>query len=224
MRILLVEDELDLANAIAKGLLKNNIFKYKVDCVYDGQDAIDKYFENRYDLIILDLNLPKVDGLDVLETIRNDSQDIPILILSARINIDDKVVGLDLGANDYLAKPFDFKELEARVNALLRYQDVIKKPIIKVNKVSLDTKHNLLYDENNNIIKLTKSEHEILSFLIRNKGIMFTDEAIIDNLWTKETNSTSLVRVHIKNIREKLHNPDIIKTKRGCGYYVEEVE
>ncbi|MDR3214762.1 MAG: response regulator transcription factor [Bacilli bacterium] len=220
MKLLIIEDEIDLATAIKNGLLNNYFLKYQIDCAYDGEEALDKYFTNNYDLILLDLNLPIIDGLDLLDTIRNDNKEIPILILSARINIDDKVLGLDLGANDYLAKPFDFKELEARINALLRQYCIIKSQLISVENVTLDTKNNILYDENNEIINLTKKEHQILSFLMRNKGLIFNEYDLVDNIWDDDTDNTSFIRVHINSIRKKLNKPNIIKNKRGSGYYV----
>ena len=117
MRLLICEDEEDILYALAKGLRKLN---YYVDTAMDGEEALEHYYESDYDLIILDINMPKLDGLSVLKAIREDSSDTKVLILSARGSLDDKVAGLDLGANDYLVKPFHFKELEARVRALLR--------------------------------------------------------------------------------------------------------
>jgi DNA-binding response OmpR family regulator len=221
MRLLIVEDEVDLAKAIEKGLLRNNITKYQVDIVYDGKEAIDAYFENNYDLVILDLNLPSCDGLDVLEAIRNDNLEMPVLILSARINIDDKVLGLYLGANDYLGKPFDFRELEARVNTLLRYRNTIKSNLIKIDDITLNINSNQIYNENDEVIDFTNKELEIFAFLIRNKGLVFNEYDLISNIWDEVPENTGSIRVHINGIRNKLKNPSIIKTKRGRGYYVE---
>ena len=117
MRLLICEDEEDILNALAKGLRKQN---YYVDTAADGEEALELYFESKYDLIVLDLNMPKLDGIEVLKAVREENSDCKVIILSARDTLNDKVLGLDLGANDYLVKPFHFKELEARIRALLR--------------------------------------------------------------------------------------------------------
>ena len=134
MRLLICEDEEDILSALVKGLRKLN---YYVDAAQDGEEALERYYESDYDLIILDLNLPKLDGLEVLKEIRADNPDKKVLILSARSTLEDRVQGLDLGANDYLVKPFHFKELEARIRAILRTSYTDSTDIIKLEKFDI---------------------------------------------------------------------------------------
>ncbi|MEG0686781.1 MAG: response regulator transcription factor [Erysipelotrichales bacterium] len=158
MKILVVEDELDLQKALKMGLSKKGL---DVDCASDGQEALDLYFEHMYDLIVLDLNLPYIDGIEVLEEIRKDSQEVKVIVLSARSEIDHKIIGLDKGANDYLAKPFHFSELEARIRALLRRSFVTNDNLITIKDFKLDlNKRELTKDDE--IISLTNKEYGIL--------------------------------------------------------------
>ena len=134
MRLLICEDEEDILNGLAKGLRKLN---YYVDTAMDGEEALSLYFESEYDLIVLDLNMPKLDGLEVLKVIREDNPDCKVIILSARDTLNDKVLGLDLGANDYMVKPFHFKELEARIRALLRTSYSANNDCIKLDSYGI---------------------------------------------------------------------------------------
>ena len=136
MRLLIVEDEKSILYALEKGF---NSLGYAVDIATDGEEAVEQYYSNTYDLIVLDLNLPKLDGIQVLREIRKDNKEIKIIILSARDSIEDKIEGLDLGANDYMEKPFHFMELEARIRALLRRDFSVIETVINHNNITLDT-------------------------------------------------------------------------------------
>ena len=158
MKVMVVEDDLSLQKSVYLGLKK---FGYAVDTASDGEEALQLFEINRYDAIILDLNLPKIDGMDVLKEIRRYNQEIKVLILSARSEIEDKITGLDCGANDYIEKPFHFKELEARLRALLRRKFILTNTLISYGKIKIDTAMKCVY-ANDQMIDLTKKEYGIL--------------------------------------------------------------
>lgn len=215
-KILVVEDELVLQNAIMEGLKS---LGFEVDGAGDGHEALDKFFVEEYDLIILDLNLPNMDGLEVLKIFREDRIDCRIIILSARSEVEEKVAGLNLGANDYLAKPFDFKELVARVNGLLLREFVQYQSVIKCNDYELDlVTRRLVYHKEQ--INLSKTEFDILEFLFRRQKTIITSEQFIDILWPDDDGAKNKLKVHISNIRNKMP-VNIIHSKWGVGYYVE---
>lgn len=217
MKLLIVEDEIDILRALQKGFQKCG---YAVDIACDGEEALEQYYSNEYDLVVLDLNLPKVDGLDVLKDIRNENNEIAVLILSARSEVEDKITGLDLGANDYLAKPFHFTELEARVRALLRREFKIKDTVVSLGEVSVNTalRKVSLYEKE---ISLTKKEYGILEYLALHKGKAIPPEELIEHIWDSEADSFSnSFKVHIHSLRKKLPE-NTIQNKRGQGYYVE---
>ena len=217
MRLLIVEDEELLQQALSKGFKK---LGYTTDMVEDGEAALDYYFSNIYDLIILDLNLPKIDGMDVLREIRNENKTIPVLILSARSEVKDKIIGFDTGANDYLAKPFYFDELDARVRALLRRNFKTVDTVITIGKLRLDTAIKRVYIDGSEI-NLSKKEYGILEYLMLNKGIAISMEELVEHVWDNESdNYINSFKVHISSLRKKL-SKDIIKNTRGQGYYVE---
>lgn len=217
MKLLIVEDELSLQSALTGGFTK---LKYAVDTASDGEEALECYYSSFYDAIILDLNLPKIDGIDVLKEIRKDSPITKIIILSARSDVEDKIAGLDLGANDYLAKPFHFKELEARVRALIRRDFSVKDSIISSSGLTMDTAAKKVTYYNADIT-LTKKEYGILEYLFMNKGSIVSNEDIIEHVWNSEGDIFSnAFKVHINALRKKLPN-NIIKNMRGQGYYVE---
>lgn len=224
MRILVVEDELELCSAIAEGL---EIDGYAVDCCYDGQEAYELIYVETYDLVILDLNLPKMDGLEVLEKIRENNNEVKILILSARGSITDRVNGLDMGANDYLIKPFDFEELEARVRNLLRRKFVQADSILEFDNLKLNTVKREI-TVNNIGVNLTKKEFGILEYLLLNKDRVVSKEELIEHVWNMDADSFSnAIRVHIAALRKKLKSAlgyDLMQTKIGEGYYLERVK
>ena len=222
MRILLVEDEKTLSDMIAKGLRNTG---YAVDTVYDGEDALFQYEVNEYDLIILDLNLPKVDGLDVLRKIREMDSEIKILILSARTKIGDRILGLDEGANDYLIKPFDFGELAARIRGLLRRKFVQAPPILDLNDLRVDTKAKKVMIADT-VIVLTRKEYGILEYLLLHKNSVISAEELTEHVWDSEFDPFSnTFRYHIHSLKKKLSmvsGTEYIKTVYGQGYIMEE--
>lgn len=222
MRILVVEDELDLQQAIAEGLRLDG---YAVDTCDNGEDAYNQLHVENYDLAVLDLNLPKMDGFDVLTNIRNEKPELKILILSARSSVKDKVKGLDIGANDYLAKPFDFSELEARIRVLLRRKFIQESNILVFNDIRVDMSKRaaFLYDEE---IVLTKKELALLEYFILNRERIISQEELMEHIWDSNANSFSgAIRVHISSLRKKLKaglGYDPIETKIGEGYMLSE--
>ncbi|MGL4382665.1 MAG: response regulator transcription factor [Bacilli bacterium] len=217
MYILLVEDEYDLHNGIKEGLL---LLGYQVDSAYDGLQAIDLYYENTYSLVILDLNLPKIDGRDILKEIRSENQLINIIILSARTSVLDKVEVLNNGANDYLAKPFDFLELVARIKNLSRRSFIQNNQIIIINDIKINLDNQFVY-RGDILIQLTNKEFQILSHLMTNKGHIITNDILLENYFSFESNDPiNCLKVHIHHLRQLL-GKDFIKNKRGIGYYVE---
>lgn len=216
MKLLLIEDEEDLSAIIAKGLRKTG---YAVDCAYDGEEGLYMYGVNEYDLIILDLNLPVIDGINVLKQIRAEDNHSKILILSARGQLEERVEGLNLGANDYMVKPFDFPELVARINVLLRI-DFIQSPVILIcGAVKMDTLKREVFVSRKKVA-LTKKEYSILEYLLRHKGEVISAETLIEHVWDSEADlfSNSL-KYHIHMIKKKL-GIDCIKNIRGQGYII----
>lgn len=222
MRILVVEDELDLQEAIADGL---RIDGYAVDTCDNGETAYELLYVVNYDLVILDLNLPKMDGLEVLEKIRDEKPELKVLILSARSSVNDKVKGLDIGANDYLAKPFDFSELEARIRNLLRRKFVQESSMLSCGDIKVDLSKRIAV-VNDDEIALTKKEFALFEYLLLNKDRVVSQEELIEHAWDQNADSFSgAIRVHIATLRKKLKtvlNYDPIGTKIGEGYFLSE--
>ncbi len=222
MKLLLVEDEEMLSAIIAKGLRKAG---YAVDTVFDGEEALEYYEINRYDIIILDLNIPKIDGLDVLRAIRKKDSDTKILILSARTKVDERIHGLDEGANDYLIKPFDFGELEARIRNLLRRNFSGLPSTITFGIFTIDTNaKKVIYD--GEALKLTRKEYSILEYLVLNKNKVISAEEFVEHIWSSEfAPFSNTIRYHIHSLKKKLSDcsrQEVIKTIRGQGYIIEE--
>jgi len=222
MRILLVEDEKDLSNAIKEGL-EDNFFT--VDQAFDGEETIDKIeIERSYDLIIVDIMIPKIDGIKLLKMIREKEIKTPILMLTAKNGIDYKVNSFDLGADDYLTKPFDFRELLARIKSLIRRDKETKTNIIKIKNILIDTSKNKVY-KNGKLIELTKKEYQILLYLSMNKGKIVSKEELENHLWDENSELWSdTLRTHVKNLRRKIEkkNENIIKTIKGIGFEIDE--
>lgn len=217
MKLLVVEDEESLLSALVKGFTK---LGYAVDAAAHGEEALELYYGSFYDAIILDLNLPKLDGVDVLKEIRQDNSQAKVIILSARSEVEDKILGLDLGANDYLAKPFNFLELEARVRALLRRDFSVISSEITVSTLTVDTSLKKAFCQGREI-SLTKKEYGILEYLLVNRGSVISSETLMEHVWDSNADILSnALKVHINSIRKKLPE-DIIKNARGQGYYVE---
>lgn len=222
MKILIVEDEEKLRNSLAEGL---RLKGYAIDVSGDGESADEMVFCERYDLIILDLNLPNMDGFSVLERFRKENLDVPVLILSARDGIEDKVKGLDLGANDYLTKPFHFAELEARVRSLLRRKIVIENTVLSSGALCFDTASRTVTAAGHSV-SLTTKENSLLEYLLLHKGRVIKLEELIEHVWDSNVDIFSnSVRVHMSSLRRKLKAQlgyDPICNIIGEGYVIRE--
>ena len=220
MRILVVEDERDLNRIITKHLKKNN---YSVDSCFDGQEALDFISYSEYDLIITDIMMPNVNGYEFIEKLRNNKNNTPVILLTAKDTLEDKIVGLDSGADDYIVKPFEFDELLARIRVLMRRNYGLATNIIQIEEVTLDLAKKQVA-KSGEIIDLTGKEYEVLEYLMKNKGSILSRDQILNHVWDYEYEGASnIVDVIIKNIRKKLDRGEgntIIYTKRGLGYFV----
>lgn len=222
MRILLVEDEKYIAEAVAQVLGKNH---YSVDLAYDGEYGLDCGLSDIYDIIILDIMLPKMNGIDVLRALRENGIEAPVILLTAKGETEDKVRGLDSGADDYLAKPFHTDELLARLRALGRRKtELIRDGILRYGNIALHPLALLLSCEGRET-KLSLKESQILELLISRKGMVTAKEVIIEKLWGYDTDAeNNNVETHISLLRKKmsgLHSAVSIRTIRGAGYVIE---
>ncbi len=223
MRILIVEDEHRIANTIKKGLKQE---RFAVDVTYDGEAGFDLASTEEYDLIILDLMLPGMDGLTICKELRKGNIHTPILILTAKGQIQDKVVGLDSGADDYLTKPFSFEELLARIRALARRPKTTLDLKLTVGDLVLDPP---LYTvtRSGKSIRLSSKEFALLEYLMRHKGVIVTKNQIINHVWDYEADILpNTVEVYIRNLRKKVdlpfpNNTPLIRTIRGFGYTID---
>ena len=224
MRILIVEDEHRIANAIKKGLEQE---RYAVDAVYDGDGGFDLAATENYDTIILDLMLPKMNGLEICRRLRRRQIHTPILILSAKGQLQDKVNGLECGADDYLTKPFAFEELLARIRALTRRPKNTLGQVLAINGLTLNTQ---IFEviRNRQVIKLTGKEFALLEYLLRHPREILTKERITGHVWNYDADILpNTVEVYIKNLRQKIDLPfknkkPLIQTVRGFGYRIGE--
>jgi len=219
MRVLIVEDEPKIAAYVKRGLEEEG---YAVDAVSNGRDALDWALAAPYDLIVLDLMIPVVDGLSVCRQLRQRGDKTPILILTARDALDDRVTGLDAGADDYLVKPFAMKELLARLRALgRRAADVPKTPVLQVGDLALDTRKRIA-QRSGKTIDLTAKEYAVLECLMRDPERVLTRTQIADHVWNYDVyNQSNVVDVYIRNLRRKIDDPfeqKLIHTVRGAGY------
>ncbi len=218
MRVLLVEDDVRIASFISKGLREN---AYAVDTATDGDEASYMASITPYDLFILDVNLPRKDGFAVCSELRGNGNVKPILMLTARDGVDDRVSGLDNGADDYLVKPFEFRELVARVRALLRRSSDLRGIKISIADLIVDTTAQNAWRAGKKI-DLTTKEYALLEFLAVNKGRVVGREEISEHVWNENFDPFSnSIEVYIKRLRRKLddgHTPQLIHTRRGAGY------
>lgn len=216
MRLLLVEDDELLGDGIRIGLSQLN---YTVDWLKDGQSALVALRTEHFDLIILDLGLPKISGIDILEAIRSQGNTTPVIILTAREAIEDRILGLDKGADDYLSKPFDLEELSARIRALIRRSAGRADTMLSYKNVTLDpAAHVVTLDEKS--VQLPRREFDLLHKLLENVGQVLSREVLMQSIygWEVDVDSNAL-EVHVHNLRKKL-NANYIKTIRGVGYMI----
>ena len=222
MKILLVEDEEKLLETIKEGLVHCG---YAVDTALDGEEGSFMAFTNDYDLIILDINLPQKDGFEILKEVRARDREVNIIMLTALSDIDDRVRGFDLGANDYVLKPFHFEELKARIRSLLRRKTTIKDAVIETKGISFDSTKRTFNIKGENL-KLTAKEAGILEYLFFNLGRYVTTEELMEHVWNDEVDIFSnVVRVHMSALRKKLKTrlgKNIIRNELGKGYIIDE--
>lgn len=218
MKLLVVEDERDLNEIITKELTING---YVVDSCFDGQEAYEYLSLNEYDGAILDIMLPKIDGFDVLERIRNKGIQTPVLFLTARDSKKDIIRGLDSGADDYIAKPFDLDELLARVRVMLRKKVETRENIYRCGELVINYNNYTVF-RRDKPISLSAKEFQLLLYLVRNQGIVVTREQIENNLWHFESeNSSNIIDVYVRYLRKKIddgYEKKMIHTVRGVGY------
>lgn len=224
MRILVVEDEHRIANSIKKGLEQE---RYAVDVAYTGPDGFDLASTEDYDGIILDIMLPEMNGIEICKNLRKNKIHIPILMLTAKGQTEDKINGLDAGADDYMTKPFSFDELLARIRALTRRQGTVLNTNLSVMDLVLDKKLYLV-KRGNQEIKLSSKEFSLLEYLITNKNTIVTKDQIISHVWDYDSDILpNTIEVYIKNLRNKIDKPfnnkkPLIHTVRGFGYKIGE--
>lgn len=223
MRILLAEDEVSLSKALKVILERNN---YSVDQVYDGEEALSFLSADNYDCLILDLMMPKVDGITVLKTMRKEGNMLPVIILTARSEVDDKVLGLDSGANDYLTKPFNSRELLARIRAITRSKENNEgDSILKMGNTVL-MRDTFILKTDSGETRLQSKEFQILELLMQNKNKLISTERLMEKIWGFDSEAEiNVVWVYISNLRKKLASLDSnveIKATRNAGYTLEE--
>jgi heavy metal response regulator len=220
MRILLVEDEPQIADFIARGLSENS---YSVDTARDGEEAVQWPSVAEFDVIILDVMLPAMDGIEVCRTLRAQGIRTPILMLTARDAVEDRVLGLDSGADDYLVKPFAFAELLARVRALIRREPVLIRNTLQVGDLVMDTVTRQVTRSAADI-ELTAKEFALLEYLMRHPNQVLSRTVIAEHIWNYDfANATNVIDVHVKNLRKKIdegYEPKLIHTVRGAGYRI----
>ena len=218
MRLLVIEDEQALADMVAQHL---RIAGYEIDVCYEGDSGLEAAMTEPYDLIILDLNLPGMDGMELLKTLRERDGETGVLILSARSGISDKVEGLDAGANDFLSKPFHMQELDARIRSLTRRKFIQNSLILTLGELSFDTKSRVAV-VSGVPLQLTRKETGILEYLLLHQGRPVSQEELIEHVWDSSVDAFSnSIRVHISSLRKKLraaleHDP--IRNRIGEGY------
>ena len=223
MKLLYAEDERSLSEAVVDVLEYN---KYRVDAVYDGQEALDYADNDQYDGIILDVMMPKQRGLEVLRTLRARGDRTPILLLTAKAEVEDRIEGLDLGADDYLSKPFAMGELLARIRAMLRRREEFTPDLLTMGNLSLDRQSYTLSVGDRRVL-LPKLEFQMMEIFLLNRGIYLSTEDLLVKVWGYDTDAEiGIVWVYISYLRKKLANLGanvVIKAKRNIGYTLEQI-
>lgn len=221
MRILLADDEKELSNALVAILKHNN---YSVDAVYDGQDALEYAISENYDVLVLDIMMPKLSGLEVLEKLRKAGIYTPVLLLTAKAEIEDRILGLDKGADDYLSKPFAMGELLARIRAMTRRKSEFTPNLIEIGNISLNKENYELSNEKSSL-RLGNKEFQMLEMLMNNPKRLISAEQFMERIWGYDSEAEmSVVWVYISYLRKKLEalNANVkIKAVRGAGYTLE---
>ena len=221
MKVLLVEDSERLQRSLLTGLHKSG---FSVDQAFDGKQALEFVASNQYEVIILDLMIPKIDGLTVLTSIRRRENDVHILILSANDQTEDRIRGLDLGADDYLVKPFAFDELVSRLRALSRRSNGTKNPLIEIDGVKIHSVSRYVYFDGKEV-PFTPHEYNIFEFMARRRGRVFSQEQLFEHIYDACSYVTrNALEAHISGLRKRLASvnaPPLIKTRRGFGYLIE---
>ena len=224
MRVLIIEDDHDIAHNIQTHLQKEG---FAAEVSYDGEDGEFRALEEEFDAIVLDINLPHKDGFEIITTLRKENIDTPVIMLTAYSDVDHRVTGLQLGADDYLPKPFSLEELTARIYALIRRNTQNPSPTITISDLEIDPQAHIVKRSGKEIDLPTK-EFAVLEYLARNKGNVVTRTMILDHVWGSEFETMSnVVDVYIKNLRNKIdgdHSEKLIYTIRGKGYVLREGE
>ncbi len=220
MRILIIEDEVKLAQAMKRAL---ELQKYAVDIVHDGEAGLDLVVGEKPDLLVLDIMLPSKNGIEICKELRAQNNMIPILMLTAKGQVTDKVTGLDVGADDYMVKPFSLEELFARIRALLRRPNQTQNTVLKIMDLTLNLK-TMTVKRNDTAIALSSKEFALLEYLLRNANTVISKEKLVHHVWDYDADILpSTVEVHIKHLRDKIDAPfkkPLIHTVRGFGYKI----
>lgn len=224
MRILLAEDQKDLNRLVAKRLGEEN---YSVDACFDGQEALDYIACTQYDAVILDIMMPKVDGLTVLKKLRAGNNRVPVLLLTAKDSIEDRVLGLDAGADDYLVKPFAFEELMARIRVMLRKPASIQSTVYQVGDLELHADTMKVFRAGREI-NLSGKEFSLLRYMMQNAGLVLSREKLEQHIWNYDySGGSNVIDVYIRYLRKKIddgQDKKLIHTVRGAGYVIKEQE
>lgn len=222
MRLLLAEDEKNLNNVITKTLIKNH---YTVDSCFDGEEALDFLLMTEYDAVILDIMMPRLSGMEVLKQLRASGSRVPVLLLTAKDSVSDRVAGLDAGADDYLVKPFAFDELLARLRVMLRRESGRQDHCYRIANLTVDCDARTAYRDNI-AIALSSKEFSILEYMACNQGIVLTRDKIEQHIWNYDyEGGSNVVDVYIRYLRKKIddgYSPKLIHTIRGTGYVLKE--
>lgn len=218
MRVLIIEDEIKIASFMKNGLKQE---RYEVDLETNGRDGLELAMNTQYDLILLDVMLPGINGIEILKELRANNYNVPVILISALDSTEDRVNGLDFGADDYISKPFSFDELAARIRAILRRTQKHKSTKLHAGELTLDTVTHLAYRDNKEI-ELTTKEYSLLMFLMINKNKVLTRNSIIQNVWGEDLDKDSnVIDVYIKKLRSKIEKKGTrptIQSIRSVGY------